>query len=271
MRSTPLPAIRPLQQAALGLALACALLPARADTAHDMMEKNFYVSKIGAVKSQMTMRLIAPDGGERVRKMDTVSQLQKNGIDSSLVVRFQHPLDIKGTAFLEVEHADGDDDLWIYLPALQKVRRLVSNNKQDSFMGSDFSYGEMLPPRVDAWRHTQLRSEAVAGQDCVLIESVPVSDKVRQDSGYSKKLSWLRTDSALEAKVEYYDLAGKLLKVQYVRQPKLVEPDKGRWLAQSREMVNLQTGHKSLITLDVINTAPGVMAQTFSTRALEVK
>ncbi|MDQ1919276.1 outer membrane lipoprotein-sorting protein [Massilia pseudoviolaceinigra] len=258
-------------RAAFGAAIACALLPARADTAHDMMEKNFYVSKIGAMKSQMTMNLVAPDGKQRVRKMDTVSQLQKNGIDSSLVVRFQHPQDIKGTAFLEVEHADGDDDLWIYLPALQKVRRLVANNKKDSFMGSDFSYGEMLPPRVDAWRHTQIRSEAVEGQECVLIESVPASDKVREDSGYSKKLSWLRKDNALEAKVEYYDLAGKLLKVQHARQPKLVEPDKGRWLAQSREMVNVQTGHKTLISLDTIDTASSVTPQMFSTRALEVR
>jgi len=102
-----------------------------------------------------------------------------------------------------------------------------------------------------------------------VIESTPTSDKVRDDSGYSKKISWLRKDSALEAKVEYYDLLGQLLKVQWTRQPKLVETDKNRWLAQSREMTNVQTGHKTLILLDEIDTEVAISDDMFSTRALE--
>ncbi|MFC5475898.1 outer membrane lipoprotein-sorting protein [Paraherbaspirillum soli] len=252
------------------LILLCAGSAVQAEpTAQQLMERNFYISKISMLKSQTTMSLIAADGQKRERKMETLSKLQKNGIDSNLIVRFQYPADIKGTGFLEMERADADDDLWIYLPALQKVRRLISNNKKDSFMGSDFSYGEMLPPRVELYQHTLLRSETVENQDCYVIQSIPVSDKVRNDSGYSKKISWLRKDSALEAKVEYYDLEGQLLKVQWLRQPKLVEADKGRWLAQSREMTNVQTGHKTLFSLDVIDTKVSIADNVFSTRTLE--
>jgi len=239
------------------------------ETAQQLMERNFFVSKISVMKSQMTMSLISADGQKRDRKIETISKLQSNGIDSNLIVRFQYPADIKGTGFLEMERVDADDDLWIYLPALHKVRRLISNNKKDSFMGSDFSYGEMLPPRVELYKHTLLHSETVENQECFVIESTPTSDKVRDDSGYSKKISWLRKDSALEAKVEYYDLLGQLLKVQWTRQPKLVETDKNRWLAQSREMTNVQTGHKTLILLDEIDTEVAISDDMFSTRALE--
>lgn len=252
--------------------LLCAGLPLLAQaevTARQLMERNFFVSKISVMKSQMTMSLISPDGHMRERKIETVAKLQKNGIDSKLNVRFQYPADIKGTVFLEIERIDGDDDLWIYLPALKKVRRIISNNKKDSFMGSDFSYGEMLPPRIDLYNHTLLRSESLENQDCYVVESTPASDKVRDDSGYSKKISWLRKDSALEARVEYYDLQGGLLKVQWARQPKLVEADKNRWLPQNREMTNIQTGHKTLISIDAIDTKVDVSDDMFTTRALE--
>ncbi len=122
----------------------------------------------------------------------------------------------RAPAFLQVEHIDGDDDLWIYLPALKKSRRLVANNKKDSFVGSDFSYGDITLPKVDQYRHTLLRSEKVDGFDCYVVESMPANDTVKANSGYSKKVTWVRTDNFLETKVEYYDLAGRLLKTQQV-------------------------------------------------------
>lgn len=239
-------------------------------TGQQLMGRNFFVSKITAIKSQMTMVLVSANGQKRERKIETIAKLQKNGIDSNLLLRFQQPADIKGTAFLELEHADADDDLWIYLPALQKVRRLISNNKKDSFIGSDFSYGDILPPQVDLYKHTMLRVEKLEGQECFVVESLPLSDKVRTDSGYSKKISWL-LDSGLEVKVEYYDLAGKLLKVQLARDPKLVEPDKNRWLALNREMTNVQTGHKTLISIGEIDTNIVIPDNLFSIRTLESK
>jgi hypothetical protein len=238
-------------------------------TGKELMERNFFVSKISAFKSQMTMLLKSPDGQNRERKIETSSKLQDNGVDSKLIVRFHYPADIKGAGFLEIEHMDAEDDLWLYLPALQKVRRLVSNNKKDSFMGSDFSYGEMLPPRVELYQHTVLRSEPVDGQDCHVVESVPLSDAEREASGYSKKISWLRKDSALEAKVEYYDLQGQLLKVQLASQPKLVEADKNRWLPLVRQMTNVQTGHATVISFDAIDTEAPIADSLFVARSLD--
>lgn len=238
-------------------------------SARDMMEKNFFVTKVKSMMTEATMLLINDKGQTRERKNTTTSKLQPNGIDSRLLVKFSTPADIKGTAFLQIEHIDGDDDEWIYLPALAKSRRLVANNKKDSFVGSDFSYGDISLPKVDLYQHTLLRSETVEGQDCYVIESIPKSDTTKSDSGYSKKVTWLRKDNFLETKVEYYDLSGRLMKTQLVSKHKLLEPDTQRWTAMHREMINQQTGHKTIFNFDKVEADVTVSDDLFTTRYLE--
>ena len=250
---------------------AAALAPqlAAQPSARDVMEKNFQVTKVSALELQATMVLINDKGQTRERKSTTVVKLQPNGIDSKFLVRFSTPADISGTGFLQVEHSDGDDDLWIYLPALKKSRRLVANNKKDSFVGSDFSYGDISLPRVDQYRHTLLRTEKVDGFDCHVVESVPANDTVRANSGYSKKVTWVRSDNFVETKVEYYDLAGRLWKTQKVSRHELVEPPKARWFPLQREMTNYQTGHRTVISMGKVTPGVAVPDETFTTRYIE--
>jgi hypothetical protein len=235
----------------------------------EIMEKNFFVSKVTGLQFSATMILITHKGQQRERKTTNLVKLQSNGIDSKLLVRFNAPADIKGTGFLQIEHSDVDDDLWIYLPALKKSRRLVANNKKDSFVGSDFSYGDIALPKVDQYRHTLLRQEKVDGFDCHVVESTPANDAFRANSGYSKKITWVRTDNFLETKVEYHDLAGRLLKTQLVRKHQLVEPAKGRWLALQREMTNHQTGHRTVFTIANVDASAVAPDDVFTTRSIE--
>jgi hypothetical protein len=237
-------------------------------SARDIMEKNFFVTKVSSLQIESTMVLTNDRGQQRERRNTIVIKLQPNGIDSKFLVKFSTPADIKGTGFLQIEHSDGDDDLWIYLPALRKSRRLVANNKKDSFVGSDFSYGDISLPKVDTYRHTLQRSETVDGVQCYVIESLPANDTVKANSGYSKKITWVRHDNFLETKVEYYDLAGRPLKSQKVGKHQMVDSPKGRWFALFREMTNLQSGHRTTLDVSKIDTvtAPDEM---FTTRYIE--
>ncbi len=255
-----------------GILLLPLALPAAAAeglSAQQIMQKNFFVTKIRSLKTDSTMVLINDSGQTRERKSTTLTKLQKNGIDSKLLVKFLSPADIKGTGFLQIEHATGDDDQWIYLPALKKTRRLVANNKKDSFVGSDFSYGDILLPKMEFYKHTLLRTESLDGQDCYVIESIPRDDDVKRDSGYSRKITWVRKDNFLETKVEYYDVSGRLLKTQNISVHKLVEPDTHRWIALRREMINHQTNHKTIFTFDRIEADVPVADDMFTTRSIE--
>jgi hypothetical protein len=251
------------------MALTVNALNAAELNAHDIMEKNFFVTKVSSLQIELTMVLINDKGQQRERRSVGLVKLQPNGVDSKLVVRFDTPADIKGTSFLQIEHIDGDDDLWIYLPALKKSRRLVANNKKDSFVGSDFSYGDISLPKVDQYRHSLLKTEKEDGVDCFVVESVPASDAVRANSGYSKKVTWVRSDNFVEAKVDYYDLAGRLWKTQTVSRPEQVDAQKGRWFPLHREMVNRQNGHRTVI--DATKLVPGIAISddTFTTRYIE--
>jgi hypothetical protein len=255
---------------ALAAASATVGVPAHADPgAKEIMELNFQASKIKNLRTDSTMELVAAGGGKRERRNTTVLKLQPNGVDSKLLVRFNAPTDIKGTAFLLVEHIDGEDDQWIYLPALKKSRRLVANNKKDSFVGSDFSYGDISLPKVSLYRHALLRSEPWDKQDCYVIESVPIDDAVRSNSGYSKKVSWIRKDNFIETKVEYHDLSNRHLKTQVTSSHKQVQADPVRSFAQYREMVNHQTGHKTILRFDSVDSSVNTPDDNFSTRYLE--
>jgi Outer membrane lipoprotein-sorting protein len=262
--------VRGVLAAVVGVSLVA--LPARAQrpelSARDIMEKNFLATKVTSLRVETTMILINNRGQQRERANTGIVKLQPNGIDSKLVVKFSTPPDIKGTGVLQIEHSEGDDDLWIYLPALRKSRRLVANNKKDSFVGSDFSYGDITLPKVDQYRHTLLRSEKLEDHDCYVVESVPATETVRTNSGYSKKMTWVRTDNFVESKVEYYELAGRLLKTQRTGRHQLVEPDKGRWFVMSREMTNHQSGHRTTITTSRAD-AIAIPDDSFTTRYLE--
>jgi outer membrane lipoprotein-sorting protein len=259
--------------ASLGVVVVAAVLSSGAQqptpSAREVMEKNFFVTKVSTLKLDMTMSLINDRGQRRERRNTTVVKLQPNGIDSKFLVRFSEPPDVAGTALLQVEHSDGDDDLWIYLPALKKARRLVASNKKDSFAGSDFSYADIAIPKVDAYRHVLRSTEQVDGMNCYVIESTPASDAVRSNNGYSRKVTWVRTDNFLEAKVEYYDLANRRLKTQRVAQHQAVASQPGKWFALEREMTNHQTGHRTLIIATKLDGTTPVRDDVFSVRTLE--
>ena len=91
---------------------------------------------------------------------------------------------------------------------------------------------------------------------------MPANDTVRANSGYSKKITWVRKDSFLETKVEYYDLAGRLWKTQTVSRHEQVEPQKARWFALQREMVNHQNGHKTVGDTQMLERKPVTVSGT---------
>jgi hypothetical protein len=129
------------------------------------------------------------------------------------MVQFQAPPDVRGLAILTIEDTAGEDDIWVYVPALRKVRRLAASNKKDSYAGTDFSYGDIIGHRVDDWTHRLVREESRDEQPCHVIESIPVSDAVKARSGYAKRLWWIRRDNFVAIREEFWDAEGRPLKV----------------------------------------------------------
>jgi Outer membrane lipoprotein-sorting protein len=241
---------------------------AAAETADDIMQRNFYATKVQALTSTSTMQLIGSSGETRERKIHGVARLEPNGIDSNVVINFDSPADVRGTRFLQKQHSERDDDMWIYLPALHKTRRLISSNKRDSFVGTDFSYGDILPLNPENFDNKILREEKLDGVDCLLIESTAKDADYERDLGYSRRLMWIRKDNAIEIKVDYYDSQKRLIKTQTTAQHELADAQQQRWVVKRREMIDRDRDHRTVITLDNVDTQSAIPDRAFRVESL---
>ena len=160
--------------------------------------------------------------------------------DKSLFV-FDQPRDVQGTALLIHGHPEGQDDQWLYLPALKRVKRISSSTRSGSFMGSEFSYEDMSSPEVEKYTYLYLRDEPCGELTCTVTEQVPVDRK----SSYSRQVVWQDTGEIRTWKVEYYDRKNSHLKTltfagyqQYLDQ---------YWRADTMTMVNHLTGKSTVL------------------------
>lgn len=235
----------------------------------EIMKRNFMSTRVISSISDGTFSLIDASGAERKRVTLGVTKLQPNGIDNMRMVRFLFPPDIRNFVTLLIEHTNQDDDIWVYLPALKKARRIIASNKKDSFAGTDFSYGDVIGHKVDEWHHRLVGEETIDGEPCYMMESIPRDDTVKANSGYSKRLNWIRQSNFVTSKGQAWDLNGELLKTWASKELKLVDAERNRWQPMRQEAVNLQSGHRTVITYSSFRTDSNVKDDDFTVRYME--
>ena len=94
-------------------------------------------------RGEMRMRLYDRQGRVRERAMSIAALRGAGDTGDRTLVRFTYPNDIRGTSFLVWEHPNADDERFLFLPALGRVRRIAGQEKQESFVGSDLSYEDI--------------------------------------------------------------------------------------------------------------------------------
>jgi hypothetical protein len=157
--------------------------------------------------SNMTMTLINSAKQKTIRQMSSKTLEGVNG-DKSLMV-FLTPADVKGTKMLTYEHINKDDDQWMYLPALKRIKRIASRNKSGSFMGSEFSYEDTANNSWEKYTYGGVLEEVVFnGTKHYKSTRIP-KDK---NSGYSKQITYIDATTFLVSKIDYYDRKKELLK-----------------------------------------------------------
>lgn len=240
-----------------------ALVAAETLTGRDIIQKVKDRPDGDTRSSELQMTLINKSGSKRERKI--MSFAMDEGKDTKQIMFFRYPNDVKGTGFLTVDYDDisKDDDKWLYLPAMKKTRRISGkSSKTDYFMGSDFTYDDIGKRNVDEDTHKLLREEKVDGVDCWVVESTPK----KGDEIFSKKISWIRKDCLIAAKVEYYDKLGKLHRALQVES--VVQVD-GFWAIGKMNMENVQTKHKTVLEFGNLKFNIPVDAKTFTVNRLE--
>ena len=235
----------------------------------ELMEKNYQATRLSSSISEASFRLVSASGQERVRKIFGVTKLQSDGVANRRVIRFLAPSDVRNTTTLLVENPGRDDEIWVYLPALKKARRLASNNKKNSFVGTDLSFGDLVGHRAADWNHKILRQEEYLGVAVTVVESTPKSPEVASDSGYSKRVSWVGKENFISLKVDFHDAGGALLKTLENSRLKLVDAVLKKYQPMDIVVKNHQTGHATYLTMARFEANTPVAESYFAASYLE--
>lgn len=213
-------------------------------------------------RSDMTMTLINAGGQERVRHMK-MQVLEGDQGDKSLM-EFLSPADVKGAKFLNYEHLNKDDDQWLYLPALKRVKRIASRNKSGAFMGSEFSYEDLSAFNVDKYTYAEgeAQTRVEGGKTYWIVPRIPIDD----NSGYTKQISWIDADTFLIRKVEYFDRKSALLKTAEFGEYRKIG---GVWRIGRITMTNHQNDKKTILIWENETIKNGLKDRDFHKRVLK--
>jgi outer membrane lipoprotein-sorting protein len=267
----------PIRRRTATLVLACAFIgsfvavPAAeaAPSAREIMDKVALTRKLDGSEAIVKMTIADDKGGSRERKLSVATKLFDGGKTEKRIYRFMEPADVKGTGVLVFDYEAQADDVWIFLPALRKTRRIVSSQRSQSFMGSEFSYGDLNVPALDDYTYALGAEENVGGESCYVIEATPKDKAIAESEGYSKKTYWVSKDKFVVRKGQFYDMAGKLLKELICDDVKLLDAKNKRFRPMKMEMLNKQNGRRSTFTSEKVAFAPETKDDYFTTRYLE--
>ena len=246
-------------------------LPAMADDpkARAIMEKVDARDDGDRQTAEMQMVLIDKSGNQRKRSIRTFTK--DMGQDTYRLMFFLEPADVRDTGFLTYDYddPDKDDDQWLYLPALKKTKRIASSDKSGSFMGSDLSYADMTSRDLDDYDFTFKKEMEVDGVPAWLIESVPRSKKVVEETGYTKSLLIVRQDNYFVTRAVHWVKDGDYLK--YIDTRTLEKID-GVWVGTEMHITRKkgkQTVHKTELSWQNVRFNQELDDDMFTIRRLE--
>ncbi len=232
-----------------------------------IVQKNDQQQKSQDEYTEMTMTLISKTGKKRIRKVVQYQQTDDRG-DKKILIRFLSPPDIKGTGLLTLEHHNREDEQWLYLPALRRIRRISAAEKSDNFVGTDFTYQDLKSEEMDQYNYRLTGEEVIDSIPCYVVEAIPNNKNERKKSAYGKRIFWISKDHFVLVQVHFFDKKGKLFKTLNAREIREID-NTNKWRAWHIEMINLNSGHRTILKYHQIKINRGVPGRFFSKRYLK--
>lgn len=209
-----------------------------------------------------SMTLIEKGRAPRVREM-LVLTAERGPAERWSLTRFSAPAEVRGVAILTRDHPGDESEQWLYLPALDRVRRISSARKGGRFVGSDLYYEDLRDREVDMDHHRYLGKRRLGKIECKVVESTPVDP---DNSVYTRRVSWIHPAILIPLRVDLYQGGGdKPVKRLQVRRIRRVQ---GYWTVIDSTMTDLKSGHVTRIRYKKVKYNQGIPDKVFTSRAL---
>ncbi|MCO4770747.1 MAG: outer membrane lipoprotein-sorting protein [Deltaproteobacteria bacterium] len=181
-------------------------------TADEIIKRSSENRTVSNSIQKMTLEIYDKSGNSRIRKI--TSRTRKGPQDATWsYVYFDEPEDVAGVQFLSVENPTGEDDQWMFMPAIGTANRIAGSSRKGSFMGTDFSYEDMSLGQADDGDHTMRAktSITVAGEtfEVHVVETVP---KAETKSAYTKVVTYVDVVEFMPRQVDLFDKKGEQIK-----------------------------------------------------------
>lgn len=224
-------------------------------------------------RSTMQMRLFDRQGRKRERTltllaMEGASTGKADAMGDRLLMRFTYPNDIAGTSFLVWERDGAEDERFLFLPALGRVRRIAGSERQESFVGSDFTYEDIGGRAFEDYTYTLLDANATfTGADGRAYPAYQLESRAKQaDALYPRVVSLVRKDNFVVVRAEIFNRRNEREKEYRVLR---LEQVTGIWTTTDVVMTNELDRTRTELTTTNVTYNVGLKETDFSRRELE--
>jgi hypothetical protein len=216
----------------------------------------------------MTMRLVDRQGRARERSLVITSLAAAGARGDRVLVRFLGPADIRGTGFLVWEHAQREDERFLYLPALGRVRRIAGAEAQESFVGSDLSYEDIGGRKLTDYTYKMVEASTTWRDAQGTAHPAWRIESTAKDAGarYPRTLSLVRKDAFVIVEAQVFNRRGEREKQYTVA--RLDRPG-GIWTVMDATMANEATRTRTTLVVTEARYNTGLTEAAFSRRELE--
>ncbi|HSL23479.1 MAG TPA: outer membrane lipoprotein-sorting protein [Vicinamibacterales bacterium] len=219
-------------------------------------------------RADMRLTLYDRHGRARQRRLTMVAKKGVKAEGDKVLIRFTYPDDIKGTGFLVWEHPSSEDERFLFLPSLGRVRRIAGAEAQESFVGTDFTYEDIGGREFDDYTYALLDDNASwrapdgASHPAYRLESRRKDASVR----FPRVVSLITKGSFVIAAAEVFNRRNDREKVYTVGR---LEQVSGIWTALEAEMANALDRTRTTLKIDRIEYNVGLGEAEFTRRKLE--
>jgi len=168
----------------------------------------------GSLIMTMGMDNTYSDGTTGYNLFTSLAKLSTDpNVPDMLLIYFEEPEDVAGTLFLAITPSEGDSRMWLYLPALGSVKELISEEQEQSFADSTFSYKDIGSASSirDDYDAELIGEETVTidgeSYDCYVLK---LTAKPDADVDYPTGKLWVDKENWLSLKGENYNEEGNL-------------------------------------------------------------
>jgi len=242
-----------------------AQLPAGIDVAKKINAKHFG----NGFTQDASLELISKHGKSRNYQLRTFRKFKP---DATYMVFFLlAPPDMKDTAFLCHDYFDGErlDEQWEYRPSWKITRRIPESNRNETFLGSEFSVEDIKKinrVEINEYNWKTLEKKTINGRSFYIVEQIPVTPELAKSIGYSRILNYVDAEYGIRTRIEFWDTDSSHLKTFTATE---ITSHHDAWLPGRIEAVNHKTGCSSILHIKKIDYAIPVPDEVFTLRYIE--